>query len=120
MIPLGVASASVADAGIHKKFLGSGTTTLIISNEELEDIMKIVKSLEYPGLLVKGISETIQNEAKELQCEFLVMLLRKLDASLLGNMLTGKGVKLGNGVNRAGGGINGAGYGNNKYLIKDF
>ena len=93
LIPLGVASASVADAGIHKKILGSGTTTLIISNEELEDIMKIVKSLEDPGLLMKGISETIQNEAKELKCEFLVMLLRKLGASLLGNVLRGKGVK---------------------------
>ena len=93
LIPLGVASASVADAGMHKKILGSGTTTLIISIEDLEDIMKIVKSLEDPGLLMKGISETIQNKAKELKCEFLVMLLRKLGASLLGNVLRGKGVK---------------------------
>ena len=50
---------------IHKKRMGSGTTTLIICNEEMEDIMKIVKSLEESGLLIKGVSETIQNEAKQ-------------------------------------------------------
>ena len=64
-IPLGLTAAAAADAGIHKKILGSGTTTLIISNDEMEDIMKIVKSLEDSGLLLKGVSETIQNEAKE-------------------------------------------------------
>ena len=66
LIPLGLNSAaSAADAGIHKKILGSGTTTLIISNDEMEDIIKIVKSPEDSGLLLKGVSETIQNEAKE-------------------------------------------------------
>ena len=51
---------------MHKKILGSGnTTTLIISNDEMEDIIKIVKSLEDSGLLLKGVSETVQNEAKE-------------------------------------------------------
>ena len=45
--------------------MGSGTTTLIICNEEMEDIMKIVKSLEESGLSIKGVSETIQNEAKQ-------------------------------------------------------
>ena len=61
LIPLGLtAAASAADAGIHKKILGSGTTTLIISNDEMEDIIKIVKSLEDSGLLLKGVSETIQ------------------------------------------------------------
>ena len=60
LIPLGLtAAASAADAGIHKKILGSGTTTLIISNDEMEDIIKIVKSLEDSGLLLKGVSETI-------------------------------------------------------------
>ena len=60
LIPLGLtAAASAADAGIHKKILGSGTTTLIISNDEMEDIIKIVKSHEDSGLLLKGISETI-------------------------------------------------------------
>ena len=65
LIPLGLtAAASAADAGIHKKILGSGTTTLIISNDEMEDIIKIVKSLEDSGLLLKGVTETVQNEVK--------------------------------------------------------
>ena len=64
LIPLGLTVA--ADAGIHKKILGSGhNTTLIISNNEMEDILKIVKSLEDSGLLLKGVSETTKNEAKE-------------------------------------------------------
>ena len=62
LIRLGLtAIASAADARIHKKILGSGTATLIISNEEVEDIMKIVKSLEDFGLLFKGVSEKNQN-----------------------------------------------------------
>ena len=65
LIPLGLtAAASAADAGIHKKILGSGTTTLIISNDEMKDIIKIVKSLGDSGLLLKGVRETIQNEPK--------------------------------------------------------
>ena len=60
LIPLGLtATASAADAGIHKKILGSRTTTLTISNGEMEDIMKLVKSLKDSGLLLKGVSETI-------------------------------------------------------------
>ena len=69
------AAASAADAGIHKKILGSGhnnNTTLIISNDEMDDISKIVKSLEDSGLLLKGVSETIQNEAKEQKGGFLI------------------------------------------------
>ena len=63
LIPLALtAAASAADAGIHKKILGFGTTTL--SDDEMEDIMKIVKSLEDSRLLLKGVSEKIQNEAK--------------------------------------------------------
>ena len=69
---------------------GSGTTTLITSNEEMNDIMKIVKSLEESILLRKGVSETIKNEAKEQESGFLSMLLGTLGASLLGNLLTGK------------------------------
>ena len=66
LIPLGLtAAASAADAGIHKKILGSGNTTLIISNDEINDIIKIVKSLEDSGLLLKGVTETVQNEVKE-------------------------------------------------------
>ena len=67
LIPLGLTAAtSAADAGIHKKILGSGynNTTLIISNDEMDDILKIVKSLEDSGVLLKGVSETIQHEAK--------------------------------------------------------
>ena len=65
LIPLRLtASQSVRDATIQNKIYGSGTTTLLISNEEMKDIMKIIKSLEDSGLLIKGVSETIQNEAK--------------------------------------------------------
>ena len=66
LFPLGLtAAASAADAGIHNKILGSGhNTTLIISNDEMEDISKIVKSLEDSELLLKGVSETIKSEAK--------------------------------------------------------
>ena len=64
LIPLELtAAASATDAAIHKKMFGSGKTTLI-SNEEMNDIMKIVKSLEESGLLIKGVSKTIKNEAK--------------------------------------------------------
>ena len=70
---------------------GSGYITLTISNEEMNDIMKIVKSLEESGLLIKGVSETIKSEAKEQKGEFLRMLLDTLGASLLENLLTGKG-----------------------------
>ena len=62
LLPLGLSTGmSAADAAIQKKIYGSGTTALVISNEEMEDIMKIVKSLEESGLLIKGISETIEN-----------------------------------------------------------
>ena len=75
-----------------KKILGSGNTTLIISNDEMKDIIKIVKSLEDSGLLLKGVTETVQNEIKEQKGGFLSMLLGTLGASLLGNLLTGKGI----------------------------
>ena len=81
---------------MHKKILGPGTTTLIISNKEMEDIMKIVKSLEDSSLPIKGIRETVENEAKKQKGGFLSMLLGTLGASLLRNMLAGKG------INRAG------------------
>ena len=68
LIPLGLtAAASAADTGIHKKILGSGhnNTTLIISNDEINDIIKIVKSLDDSGLLLKRVTKIIQNEVKE-------------------------------------------------------
>ena len=83
-------------------------TALIISNDEMKDVIEIVKSLEYSGLSLKGVSKTIQNEAKEQEGGFLSMLLGTLGASLLGNILAGKG------INRAGEGIVRAGYGNKK------
>ena len=65
LVPLrSTAAASATDAAIQKNIYGSGTTTLIICKEEMEDIMKIYKSLEESGLLIKGVSETIKNEAK--------------------------------------------------------
>ena len=70
---------------------GSGVTTLIIANEEMNDIMKTVKSLEESGLLITGVSQTIKNEAKERKERFLGMLLDSLGAGLLGNLLTSKG-----------------------------
>ena len=92
LIPLGLtATESAADAGIHKKILGSGhnnNTTLIISNDEIYDNFKIVKSLEDSGILLKGVSETIQNESKEQRGGFVSMLLGTLGASLLGDLLT--------------------------------
>ena len=98
--------------------MGSGNTaTLIISNDEINNIIKIVKSLEDSGLLLKGVTETVQNEVKEQKGGFLSMLLGTLGASLLGNLLTGKGIYRagkGKGINRAGEGVLRAGYGNNK------
>ena len=92
LIPLGLtAAASATDTAIHKRMFGSGFTTLIISNDEMNDIMKIVKSLEESGLLIKGMSELIQHEAKEQKGGFLGMLLATLGASLLRNLLTGEG-----------------------------
>ena len=92
LMPLGLTTAvSATDAVIHKKTFGSGTTTLITSNEKMNDIMKIIKSLEESGLLIKGISETIKNEAKEQKGGIFSILLGTLGASLLGNLLTGKG-----------------------------
>ena len=65
-VPLGLtAAASTTNAAIQKKMFGSGTTTLIISNEQMNDIMKIIKSFEESGLLIKGVSEAIKNEGKE-------------------------------------------------------
>ena len=69
----------------------NNTTTLIISNNEMEDIIETVKSLQGSGLLLKGVTETVQNEVKEQKGGFLSMLLSKLGASLWGNILAGKG-----------------------------
>ena len=87
-----LAAMSAADAAIQKKIYESLTTALIISNEEMEDIMKIGKLLEELGLPLKGISEIIKYEEKEQKGRFLLMLLGRLNASILGNVLSGRGV----------------------------
>ena len=105
LIPLRLtAAASAADAGIHKKSYDLViNTTAIISDDEMEDILKIVKSLEGSRLFLKGLSETIKDEAKEQKGGFLSMLLGTLGASLSGNMLIDKVVmRVGEGTLRVG------------------
>ena len=101
-----------------KKILGSGrnnTTTLPISNNEIEDIIKIIKSLEDSGLSLEGVTETVQNEVKEQKGGFLNMLLGTLGASFLRNVLIGRGMNRagkGRAINRAREGVLRADYGN--------
>ena len=119
LAPLGISAAmSVIDGSIKKKILGSGMTTLKISNDEMNDILKIVKSLENSGLLLKGVSETIQHEAKEQRGGFLSMILGTLGVSLLSDILS-KGLS-GKSVIRAGEGTIRAGYGSKKSSLKKF
>ena len=97
LVPLGLwAGMSEADAAIQKKIYRSGTTALIISNKEMEDIIKMIKSIEESGLQMKGISERIENEAKKNKTKqkggLFSMLLGTLAASILRNALAGKGV----------------------------
>ena len=80
------AAASAFNAGIQKKTHGSGTTTLIISNEEMNYIMKIVQAPEHSYILLKGVTETIKNETKKQKGGFLSMLSGNVGASLLGNL----------------------------------
>ena len=93
-----------------KKRHGSGTR-LTISFEEKNDIMKIVQAFEDSNILLKGVTKTIKNETKEQKGGFLSMLFGTLGASLLGNLLAGKGIvragsgnKKGKGIVRAGNG----------------
>ena len=104
LIPLGLTAAeSVTDVPIQKKVFGSGTTTLVFSNEDLNDIMKIVKCLIESGLLINCVSKTIKQEAKEQNGGFLGMLLGTLVASLSGNLLIGaRVIQAGEGMIRAG------------------
>ena len=116
--PLGMlgltAAPSATDAGINGKVLGSGNhTTLLISNDDMQDLLKIVKSLEDSGILLNGITETVKNKVKEQTGGFLSILLGTLGASLLGDLLT-KNLS-GIGVIRAGEGTIRAGYGSKKF-----
>ena len=116
---LGLSAAmSAIDGNIKEKMLASGATTLIISNDETDDILKIVKSFEDSGILLKGVSETIQHESKEERGGFLSMLLGTLGASLLGDVLS-KGLS-GKGVIRAGEGTIRAVYGSKRASLKKF
>ena len=110
-----IAAASAIDARItkkkKKKIHGSGTTTFIIWNEEMNDIMKTVQALEDSSILLNVVSKTIKNETKEQKGGFLSMLLGTLWASLLGNLLAGKGILRTGSGNRKGKGIARAGSG---------
>ena len=106
LAPLGLTAAmSAIDGSIEKKIHGSGVK-LIIEQEDMNDIMKIIEALENSGILLKGVSKAIENEIKERRGGFLSMLLGTLGASLLDNLLTG-----GKGIMRAGDGIVRAGSG---------
>ena len=100
LAPLGLKAAmSAIDGSIQKKIHGSGVK-LIIEQEDMNDIMKTIEALKNPGILLKGVSKTIENETKGQRGRFLSMLLGTLGASLLGNSLTG-----GKGIMRADEGI---------------
>ena len=97
------AAASVTDAAIQKKIYGSKTTLVFSNEEEIYDILKVVKSLEDAGLLMKGVRETVENELKEEKFGLLDMLAAALGASLLENMLAGNVViQAGEGVMKSG------------------
>ena len=103
LAPLGLTAAmSAIDGSIQKKKRGDGVK-LIIEQEDINDIIKIIEALENSGILLKGVTKTIENETKEQRGGFLSMLLGTLGASLLGNLLTGKGmIRAGEGIVRAG------------------
>ena len=97
LTPLGLTAAmSAIDGSMQKKIHGSGVK-LIIEQEDMKDIMKIIEALENSGILLKGVTKTIENETKEQKGGFLSMLLGTLGASLLVDLLTG-----GKGIMRAG------------------
>ena len=115
LAPLGLTAAMSAIEGtIQKKIHGSGVK-LIIEQEDMNDSMKIIEALENSGILLKGVTKTIENETKEQRGGFLSMLLGKLGASLLGNLLTG-----GKGIVRAGEEVIGAGEGVQKKSFSYF
>ena len=112
MVLLGITAAvSAIDAGIQNKIHSSGTT-LTISNEQINDIMKIVQALQDSNILLKGVSRITRKETKEQKGGFLSMLLGTLGASLLGNLLSGKGIVRAGYGNKKGKGIVRDGFGN--------
>ena len=112
LAPLGITAAALAiDAEIQKKIYSSGTIALIISNKEMSDIMKIVQALEDSNVLLKGVTKTIKNKIKKQKGGFLSMLLDTLGASLLENILAGKGILRAGSGNKKGKGIVRVGFG---------
>ena len=115
LAPLGLTAAmSATDGSMQKKIHGSGVTKgagvkLILEQEDMNDIIKIIKALENSGILLNGVSKAIKNETKEQKGGFLSMLLGTVGASLLGDLLTG-----GKGIMRAGDGIVRTGSGSKK------
>ena len=107
LAPLGITAATSAiDAAIQKKNIHSSrNTTLIISNEEMNDITKITQVLGNSNILIKGVTKTIKNDTEEQNGGFLSMLLGALGACLLGNLLTGKGILRAGSGNKKGKGI---------------
>ena len=109
LAPLGLTAALSAIHGeIQKKMRGDGATKgagikLSIEQEDMNNIIKIIEALENSGILLKGVKKTIENETKKQRGGFLSMLLGTLGASLLGNLLSGKGMmRAGEGIVRAG------------------
>ena len=93
LAPLGLsATISAINAAVQRKMYGPRNSTLIISDNDMNDLIKIVTALEEHDILLKGVSKTIKNETKELKGGFLSMLLGTLGASSLGNLLSGKGM----------------------------
>ena len=103
LAPLGLTAAmSAIDGSIQKKMRGE-SIKLVIEQEDMNDIMKTIEALENSGILLKGVKKTIENETKEQRGGFLSMLLGTLGASLLGNLLNGKGImRAGKGIVCAG------------------
>ena len=101
LVPLRLTAAAVTDSAIFKKMfrfgrpsdLASRNRTLKVLNKKINDIIKIAESFEESGLLIKGVSETIENEAKGQKGGFFGILLGTLGASLLGDLLAGKGCR---------------------------
>ena len=106
LAPLDLTAAMPAiDGGIQKKMRGE-EIKLVIEQEDMNDIIKTIEVLKNSGILLKGVTKTIENETKEQRGGFLSMLLSTLGASLLGNLLSGKGLACaGEGIVRAGDGV---------------
>ena len=124
LAPLGItAAASAIDAGIQKKIHGSGrpsSTSLIISNKKMNDIMKIAQALEDSNILLKVVTKTIKNKTIKLKGGFLSMLLSTLGARLLGNLLSGKRIAGAGSGNKKGKGIVRASYGKEYVEIQKY